>query len=93
MIEGVPGELDVEPDVEFDPLEDEDPAEDEELAPPAVALVEVELPLAPVEVAEASEAGESTTLEPATLVLPHPQPHRATVTSTKKSRKNGELCG
>jgi hypothetical protein len=79
----VPGEFDA-PDVEFD----EEPPE----------LVEEELPLAPVvpfEVAEAPEVDESIALEPApALVTPlHPQPQRARVMSTKKSRKNGESCG
>jgi hypothetical protein len=77
----VPGEFDG-PDVEFD----EEPPE----------LVEDELPLAPVvpfEVVEASERGESTALELAVVTPPHPQPQRARLMSTKKSRKNGESCG
>jgi len=43
-------------------------------------------PFPPLEVAEAPESGESITLEPAVVAPPHPQPQRATVTSTKKSR-------
>jgi hypothetical protein len=59
-------------------------------------LVEDEPPFAPVvpfEVAEAPETDEASALEPAVVTPPHPQPQRARVTSTKKSRKNGESCG
>jgi hypothetical protein len=80
-----PGELDGEFEVGLDVGVDEEPGEG------------AELPLAPVvvpfEVTEGSETAESIALEPAPLALPHPQPQRATVTSTKKSRKNGESCG
>ena len=77
----VPSEFDVEPDA---------------LVPDV--LVEDEPPLAPVvpfELTEAPETDESIALEPApALVTPlHPQPQRAMLMSTKKSRKNGESCG
>jgi hypothetical protein len=59
-------------------------------------LVEDEPPFAPVvpfEVAEAPETDEPSALEPAVVTPPHPQPQTARVMSTKKSRKNDELCG
>jgi hypothetical protein len=66
---------------EFDVGFDEEPPDSEELPP--VLLV------------EAAETEESFALEPAAApVTPlHPQPQRARVISTKKSRKNGESCG
>lgn len=80
-----PGELEGEFEVGLDVEFEEEPAEEAELAlAPAV----------PSEVAEVPEIDESTTREPVPLAPPlHPQPQRATVMSTKKSRKNGELCG
>jgi hypothetical protein len=59
-------------------------------------LVDDEPPFAlvvPLEVAEALETDDSNALELAVVTPPHPQPQTARVMSTKKSRKNGELCG